>query len=217
MIAQGLNLYAYDVNCCPKCVTEEETAAVWAGCAPEYYCEMCGELIPAKLVSHDMTPPRARRMATDAELRQIGLRCEDDALCGFCGLAEMDGAFPVCKDCEACATCGCRCKPAPEPAGMKAFLLNDSLIIQAPDEATVRGWLEKENAVREAAWKEWQESAASNNLDDMSDPSADMAYHKTVKAFKERYGNYPWAFRPFVVESLACLKTITLPPVSPTP
>ena len=213
MIAQGLNLYAYDANCCPKCVTEEELTAIWAGCAPEYHCEMCGELIPAKLVSHDMTPPGVRRMATTAELRQIGLRCEGDTLCAFCGLAEMDEQFPVCKKCEACADCKCRCKAA----RMKAFLLNGSLIIQAPDEATVQDWIDKENAVRKAAWEEWQEAATSNNFDDMADPLAGAAYHKAVKAFKERYGNYPWAFRPFVVESLTCLEVITLPPALPTP
>lgn len=128
MIAQGLNLYAYDVNCCPKCVTEEETA------------------------------------------------------------------------------------------GMKAFMLEGPLLLVAPDIQTALKTLERENVPRKKAWEEWQEAAKAGNFDDITDPSAGIAYHKAVKAFKEHYGAYPWEYRPYDENTLVCLNLpVILPPASPKP
>lgn len=38
--------------------------------------------------------------------RLIGWRCEGDSTCSTCGLAEFDGEFPVCEDCQNCDECG---------------------------------------------------------------------------------------------------------------
>jgi hypothetical protein len=39
-------------------------------------------------------------------LRQAGWHVDGDDTCGHCGLAEMDGDFPVCEECDACPDCG---------------------------------------------------------------------------------------------------------------
>jgi hypothetical protein len=39
-------------------------------------------------------------------LRQMGWFCECDQSCTTCGLATMDGDFPLCEHCEQCAECG---------------------------------------------------------------------------------------------------------------
>jgi len=46
-------------------------------------------------------------LVTDTRvLREAGWSCEGDLLCASCGLATMDGEFPLCDDCEQCAECG---------------------------------------------------------------------------------------------------------------
>lgn len=41
-----------------------------------------------------------------AVLRQMHWGCEDDMRCEACGLAEMNGDWPVCDDCGQCPDCG---------------------------------------------------------------------------------------------------------------
>ncbi len=43
-----------------------------------------------------------------ASIRQFGFRCMEDPVCDCCDLAEMDGAFPLCGDCDLCEECGHR-------------------------------------------------------------------------------------------------------------
>jgi hypothetical protein len=38
-------------------------------------------------------------------LRPMGWRYDGDELCAHCGLAEWDGEWPVCQECEACPDC----------------------------------------------------------------------------------------------------------------
>lgn len=49
--------------------------------------------------------------------RRMGWWCEGDKHCAACGLAEMDGDYPVCEHCERCAECrhaeGCEPKVNP--------------------------------------------------------------------------------------------------------
>lgn len=46
-------------------------------------------------------------LVTDTRvLRDAGWSCEGDLLCVSCGLATMDGEFPLCYDCEQCEECG---------------------------------------------------------------------------------------------------------------
>lgn len=42
----------------------------------------------------------------DRVLREYGWSCDGDDRCESCGLATMDGAFPICADCETCEDCG---------------------------------------------------------------------------------------------------------------
>lgn len=44
----------------------------------------------------------------DKTLRAMGWMKEGDNRCESCGLAEMEGEFPVCE-CGQCAECGCAC------------------------------------------------------------------------------------------------------------
>jgi hypothetical protein len=39
-------------------------------------------------------------------LRQAGFQCEGDERCARCGLAEIDGKYPVCPECCMCTECG---------------------------------------------------------------------------------------------------------------
>lgn len=39
--------------------------------------------------------------------REVGFSCEGDDRCCTCGLAEFDGRFPVCPECNQCSECGC--------------------------------------------------------------------------------------------------------------
>ena len=41
-----------------------------------------------------------------AALRAMGFWIDGDPACVSCGLYTMDGAFPLCPDCEQCADCG---------------------------------------------------------------------------------------------------------------
>ena len=51
-------------------------------------------------------PPSPVVESRDRWLRAYGFSAEDDDICDACGLASMDGAFPVCPDCECCEECG---------------------------------------------------------------------------------------------------------------
>lgn len=52
-----------------------------------------------------------------AVLREAGWRCEDDTTCDNCGLATLDGEFPVCPECWMCTDCGCECEPPTHAVG----------------------------------------------------------------------------------------------------
>lgn len=41
-----------------------------------------------------------------ALLREMGWMMEGDERCSWCGLATMDGEYPLCQDCETCSDCG---------------------------------------------------------------------------------------------------------------
>jgi len=41
-----------------------------------------------------------------AILRDLGWECDGDQRCTCCGLAELDGQFPVCDECDQCSECG---------------------------------------------------------------------------------------------------------------
>jgi hypothetical protein len=38
--------------------------------------------------------------------REVGFSCDGDARCDSCGLADLDGEFPVCPECNQCVECG---------------------------------------------------------------------------------------------------------------
>lgn len=49
-------------------------------------------------------------VSDDRLRRDVGFACDGDDRCGSCGLAELDGSFPVCKECCNCKDCGCDCE-----------------------------------------------------------------------------------------------------------
>lgn len=38
--------------------------------------------------------------------REVGFSCDGDSRCDTCGLADLDGEFPVCPECNQCEECG---------------------------------------------------------------------------------------------------------------
>lgn len=53
---------------------------------------------------HGITEPGV--VWQDAIQRAMGWSVNGDARCSDCGLAEMDGDYPVCEHCEQCPECG---------------------------------------------------------------------------------------------------------------
>lgn len=58
-----------------------------------------------KLFGHDDRDD-AHVIRDDNLLREMGWMCDGDERCGGCGLATMDGKFPVCDECDMCDDCG---------------------------------------------------------------------------------------------------------------
>lgn len=70
-----------------------------------------------RLIPADVNEPY---LVTDTRvLREAGWSIEGDMLCASCGLATMDGEFPLCEYCEQCAECGHAddCPPAAQESG----------------------------------------------------------------------------------------------------
>lgn len=64
---------------------------------------------------HGITEPGV--VLVDKIQRDMGWSMDGDALCADCGLAEMDGDYPVCEHCEQCPECG-HANDCPEREGV---------------------------------------------------------------------------------------------------
>lgn len=108
-------------NCCPQeydfvavCFANSRAEAkrlMWHKTDLYYECD--GEFTSVRVVRkpefdslEDKEKTEAYAVNDPAVLRQMGWRCEGDNLCDSCGLAEMDGDFPVCEECGQCNECG---------------------------------------------------------------------------------------------------------------
>ncbi len=83
----------------------KEVCLGWADCGAEDLTAWPWE----RLQNEFREGERAYIEGDNELLRHLGFRCESDRTCDTCGLAEMDGEYPVCQDCGQCEECVCNC------------------------------------------------------------------------------------------------------------
>lgn len=112
-IAGSANPQEYDwVEACFANTSKEAKAFMWKNshrlpdeCNGEYM-----ELRVNRRKDHDKFFDQSKTepyiVSDNKTLREMGWKIEGDDTCCGCGLAEMEGEFPVCEDCDYCEDCG---------------------------------------------------------------------------------------------------------------
>lgn len=69
---------------------------------------MAARVVRNKKFDNMLDPEKTSSYIVNDErtLRMMGWRKEGDSLCESCGLAEMGGEFPTCRECYQCNECG---------------------------------------------------------------------------------------------------------------